>query len=46
MFWSLAKARKFGVLLVAQSVSGIGSNVSALVVGLSVESWFLAYLLL
>lgn len=43
---SVAKARKFGVLLVAQSISGVGSNLSLLVVGLSAGKRFLAYLLL
>jgi hypothetical protein len=41
-----AKARKFVVLLVAQTVSGAGSKLSVSVVGLSVDKRFLAYLLL
>lgn len=41
-----AKARKFGVLLVAQLVGCVGSNVGVWVVGLSVENRFLAYLII
>jgi hypothetical protein len=44
MFWSLAKARKFGVLLVAQLFIGVGRKSGVPVVGPSADKWFLAYL--
>ena len=41
-----AKAREIGVLLAAQLVTGAGLEIGVSRVGLSAESWLLAYLLL
>lgn len=43
---AVAKARKFVVVLAAQSVNGVGSKWGVSVVGLSAANRFLAYLLI